>query len=153
MRFKGEMKQFFFQIALILVILCGAQTLFGQIKTGKTTKRTIAAPAQSKYACLSPDVELETVVSTRQIQTASGSKLIKETIKQRLDKLNTRCKSGKMVDGKGREIRFYRLQGCWGNPPQDYQEILDNQARELAELKKKFTVIELTCNPSGGLPF
>jgi hypothetical protein len=41
--------------------------------------------------------------------------------------------------------------GCWGNPPENYQEILDEQARKLAQLKKKYTVIEMSCNPSGEL--
>jgi hypothetical protein len=74
-------------------------------------------------------------------------------VKLRLDKLDARCRAGKLVDGKNREIRFYQLQGCWGNPPPDYQEILIKQREELEELKRKYTVIEITCNPSGEMPF
>jgi hypothetical protein len=77
----------------------------------------------------------------------------RETIKQRLDKLDARCKSGKLVDGKNREIRFYQLQGCWGNPPPGYQEIMNRQREELEELKKKYNVVEITCNPSGEMPY
>jgi hypothetical protein len=108
----------------------------------------------SKYDCLPPDVKLDTIVSTTEVETASGGSVIeRETVRQRLDKIKAGCRAGKLVDAKGREIRFYKLQGCWGNPPPDYLRILENQERELRELKKKYTVIELTCNPSGGLPF
>jgi hypothetical protein len=109
--------------------------------------------AQSTYDCLPPDIKLDTIVSTKQIETDSGNRIERETVKQRLDKIKARCRDNKLVDDKGKEIRFYHLQGCWGNPPQGYLEILANQQKELDELKKKFTVIELTCNPSGGMPF
>ncbi len=82
-----------------------------------------------------------------------GIRLVKETVIHRLDKIGARCKSGKLVDPKGKEIRFYRLQGCWGNPPADYLEILEQQKTELTQLKKKFTVIEITCSQSGLMPF
>jgi hypothetical protein len=71
------------------------------------------------------------------------------TVRQQLSKLKARCRRGKLVDRRGKEIRFYRLAGCWGNPPADYLEILEGQRRELEELKKKYTVIELTCQPAG----
>jgi hypothetical protein len=71
------------------------------------------------------------------------------TVAQKLASLKARCKRGKLVDGAGKEIRFFHLKGCWGNPPEGYQEILDKQAGELATLKKRYTVIEMTCNPSG----
>ena len=71
------------------------------------------------------------------------------TVREKLVELNAYCQKGKLLDGKGREIRFFSLTGCWGNPPENYQEILDRQAQELSKLKKRFTVIEMTCNPSG----
>ena len=71
------------------------------------------------------------------------------TVREKLVELKARCKKGKLLDGKGREIRFFHLTGCWGNPPAGYQEILNKQAQELASLKKRYTVIEMTCNPSG----
>lgn len=139
---------------LIFILISGSgQTLLGQGKirmNKKAAKQTVVA--QSKYGCLPADIQPDTIVSAALIPSA-GNKIQKETVKQRLDKMNARCKAGKLVDVKGREIRFYRLQGCWGNPPADYLEVMDNQQKELAELKKKYTVIELTCNPSGGMPF
>jgi hypothetical protein len=56
---------------------------------------------------------------------------------------------GKLQDAGGKPIRFFALTGCWGNPPGNYQEILDDQNRRLDELRKTNTVITLTCNPSG----
>ena len=67
----------------------------------------------------------------------------------KLKQLKARCRKGKLVDAKGKEIRFFRLQGCWGNPPEDYQEILTRQAQELENLRKQYRVIEMTCNESG----
>ena len=68
---------------------------------------------------------------------------------EKLIELKARCKSGRLVDAAGKQIYFYRLKGCWGNPPVDYQEILDQQGKELEKLRKRYTVIEMTCNPEG----
>ena len=89
------------------------------------------------YSCLPKEVKETTLVSKD------------KTVRQTLKLLKAKCSKGKLVDGKKREIRFYNLQGCWGNPPEDYLEIMDNQRKEIAELKKKYTVIEISCNPSG----
>ncbi|HEX8186643.1 MAG TPA: hypothetical protein VF747_17885, partial [Blastocatellia bacterium] len=58
-------------------------------------------------------------------------------------------KKGSLVDGRGREIYFYRLTGCRGNPPDNYQEILERQRSEISRLRKRHMVIEMTCNSSG----
>ncbi len=89
------------------------------------------------YPCLPKDVKVNELVSA------------KISVKKSLQKLKAKCTKGKLVDAKKREIKFYRLQDCWGNPPADYLEIMDNQQKALAELKKKYTVIEISCNPSG----
>jgi hypothetical protein len=146
------MKYCFYLLIFILITGSGA-TLSGQSKSRKSRKMTKQVNNQAKYGCLPPDITLDTIVSTTDVETASGNKIEKETVRQRLDKIKAGCRAGKLSDAKGREIRFYRLQGCWGNPPPDYQAILENQQKELAELKKKYTVIEITCNPSGGMPF
>jgi len=49
------------------------------------------------------------------------------TIEETLVRLKVRCKKGRLVDGFGKQIYFFRLQGCWGNPPDNYQEILEQQ--------------------------
>jgi hypothetical protein len=86
------------------------------------------------YSCLPKDLKGTTLVSKD------------KTVKQTLKTMKAKCSKGKLVDAKNREIRFYNLQGCWGNPPQDYLEIVENQQKELADLKKKYRVIEISCN-------
>jgi hypothetical protein len=127
--------------------------MHGQSKSRKSRKVIMQTNNQLKYGCLPSGIKLDTIVSITRKPSESGDQIERETVKQRLDNLNSRCKAGKLVDGKNREIRFYELQGCWGNPPSNYEEILNNQRKELLELKKKYTVIELTCNPSGEMPF
>jgi preprotein translocase subunit SecF len=101
--------------------------------------------AQNYSSCLPKEFKETDVVSTKMV----GKNIEKTTIRQSLQKLKAKCSKGKLVDAKKREIKFYQLQGCWGNPPQDYLEIMENQRKEVAELKKKYTVIEITCNSSG----
>ena len=67
------------------------------------------------------------------------------TVKTRLSQLKAHCRKGKLVDGKGRQIRFVTLMGCWGNPPDNYLELLENQNREIQQLKKRYTVIQIPC--------
>jgi hypothetical protein len=99
-----------------------------------------------RFPCLERNITLSDVVSA----SINGSSRV--TVKDKLNVLKARCRKGKLVDVKGRQIRFYHLQGCWGNPPADYSEILDRQRNEIEKLKKRYTVIEMTCNPNGVLP-
>ena len=70
----------------------------------------------------------------------------KITVGQTLRKLGAECWRGTLVDGRRKPIYFFDLQGCWGNPPADYLEILDQQKEEISKLRKKYTVIEMTCS-------
>jgi hypothetical protein len=98
------------------------------------------------YACLPQSIKLPDVVS---VQGPTHLNARKITVEDTLKALEASCRAGKPVDAKGQEIYFFRLVGCWGNPPADYKEILERQDRELARLKKQYRVIEMTCNPSG----
>ena len=99
-----------------------------------------AVPGLTK--CLPPRIEL----SEAKRDGEAGEAV---TVAQRLGQLKATCNSAtKLVGGSGREIVFYRLKGCWGNPPDNYHEILQQQREELEQLKKARTVIEMTCNPS-----
>ena len=115
---------------------------------------SLLVPAQNRFlACLPSDVKADEVVSIETVASKSGGQEEKKiTVKQKLIELKARCKNGKLVDRSGKEIRFYRLTGCWGNPPADYQEILERQSKEIESLKKQYTVIEMTCNPTGIMP-
>lgn len=90
-------------------------------------------------ACLPVDVGLEEVAS------APGITSERVTVRQALLRLEAHCKGGKLIAGSGREIRFYRLVGCWGNPPADYLEQLARQSQELQRLKKDYSVVEIAC--------
>jgi hypothetical protein len=112
----------------------------------------ITAPSRRFQTCLPDGIKNDDVVSTQGVKPgAGGSKVKKITVEQTLKAIKARCKDGKLVDTDGKEIYFYRLQGCWGNPPADYQEILQQQQAEIEKLKKRYTVIEMTCNPEGGI--
>jgi hypothetical protein len=67
------------------------------------------------------------------------------TVGQRLVDLQARCDHGTLVDASGTAIRFYRVVGCWGNPPADYLEILERQRRELQALRTQSIVVEISC--------
>jgi len=106
----------------------------------------LTAPKQFQ-TCLPPGISATDVVSAQLVKSSNTVK--KTTVAQKLIELKARCKSGKLVDAAGKQIYFYRLTGCWGNPPADHQEILEQQDKELAKLRKRYTVIEMTCNPEG----
>jgi len=97
-------------------------------------------------SCLPDGIQATSIVST---QSAKSGKVVTVMVAQKLKALRARCRKGKLVDAKGTEIRFYQLIGCWGNPPDDYQQQLERQAKELAKLRRRFRVIEMTCDSSG----
>lgn len=99
-------------------------------------------------ACLPKEVQLTDVVSYQRARPDMQRRKQAITVAQELARLKAHCKKGKLVDGSHRQIYFFRLVGCWGNPPENYEEILKQQNRELMKLKKRYTVIEMTCNHS-----
>ena len=101
--------------------------------------------------CLPSGIKLDDVVSADISGYAKGQPvgLHKVTVEQKLTELNATCSNGELVDVSGKKISFYHLTGCWGNPPYNYQDILQNQRDEINKLKEQYTVIEMTCNPSG----
>jgi len=99
--------------------------------------------------CLPEGIKPDTVVTSERVMSKGSPTIRTVTVGELLRKLRARCKKGKLVDRRNREIYFYRLIGCWGNPPADYQEILEKQRNELVRLKKTYTVIEIPCNQAG----
>jgi hypothetical protein len=129
-------------IYLVISPICGyAQTTGG---TNKVSQPSLAT-------CLPPNIKLSDVVEATSSGYANGQSvgLHKVTVEQRLNELKATCNSdNKLVDGNGKQIAFYHLTGCWGNPPQGYQDILRKQGEEINKLKEQYTVIEITCNSS-----
>jgi hypothetical protein len=110
----------------------------------------LALPSHGPCACLPRDIKPGDVVSAEMRRSAKGpSEVRKITVEQKLKELKARCRRGKFVDSNGKQIYFYRIIGCWGNPPADYQELLKQQDTELENLRKRYHVVEMTCNPSG----
>ena len=105
--------------------------------------------ASNTDGCLPTGIHSTDVVSAQVARRGTRDEVVTVTVAQKLKELKARCRKHKLVDSKGREIRFYQLIGCWGNPPDDYQQQLERQAKELAQLRKRYRVIEMTCDPSG----
>jgi hypothetical protein len=141
----------------ILVISLGASPicLFAQAAGEPVTGQTFTNDgiSQSSLAkCLPADIKLSDVVDATSTGYANGIPvgLHKVTVEQTLNELKATCNSdNKLVDGNGKQIIFYHLTGCWGNPPYNYQDILQKQRDEIDKLKQQYIVIEMTCNPSG----
>jgi hypothetical protein len=109
--------------------------------------------SQRPERCLPKGINLTDVVSSQFIKSAvTGTPVEQVTVRAKLIELKARCKKGKLVDSSGKRIIFYRLTGCWGNPPVDYREILERQRSEIEKLKRRYTMVEMTCNPSGVFP-
>jgi hypothetical protein len=144
-----------FEFALFVNLTVSSMSIYAQTTGEPTTppgsiNNDLAQAPLAK--CLPPDVQLSDVVD------ASPAGHIKAqpvgspnvTVEQKLTELKATCNSdNKLVDGNGKQIVFYHLTGCWGNPPADYQEILQKQQEELNKLNQQYTVIEISCNPSG----
>jgi hypothetical protein len=142
-------------IFLIFLTFCG-QVAVAQSKTKLKNKQKKPSAVKKSAAdfsvCLPEGITSETVVSAENLgfdNVKRTFRIASVNVKEKLTKLGAKCAAGNLTDAGGKGIKFYRLQGCWGNPPVNYQEILSNQAKELADLRKRFTVVELTCNPSG----
>jgi len=99
-----------------------------------------SASGIKQYTCLPKDVRADETVS----HGFKGRPAV--TVQNKLTEMKARCRKGRLVDAKGREIRFFHL-SCWGNPPENYQEIRRRETADLATLKKRYTVIEFGCNP------
>lgn len=144
--FNGEVQK-----GINLVQAFGYQTKI--VMTDHKTYATLSVE-KMKVAlsqCLPSGIKLDDVVSADISGYSNGQPvgLHKVTVEQKLTELNASCNNGKLVDSVGKEITFYHLTGCWGNPPYNYQEILQKQQDEINKLKEQYTVVEMTCNPSG----
>lgn len=109
-----------------------------------------AAMAKKDLACLPSNIKGSDVVTSVETYSKGKREVRKTTVEQTLKTLSAKCRKNTLVDSTGKEIRFHKLVGCWGHPPSpEDQAILDRQKRELADLRKRYHVIEMTCNPSG----
>ena len=96
-----------------------------------------------QFACLPEGFTLTDIVAYRNGKNGKEENL---TIKDKLLELKAECRAGKLIDANKKEIKFFRL-ACFGNPPADYEEIMQKQQEELHHLQQQYTVIILGCNP------
>jgi hypothetical protein len=128
-------------VILLLCFICS--TSLTEAKTPKKPSKQ-SAGTKSVAACLPSETKLDDIVS----RDTNNPPL---TVAQKLKQMGASCNTkNKLVAKNGKPIYFYRLTGCWGNPPQNYQEILAEQRRKIAELEKTYEVVQMTCNPTGG---
>ncbi len=135
---------------LVLIAACISLLFCGNVRAGGSDEESFSGPAVSR--CLPASIKLSDVVSTGIVALHNDGRAPvaeKVTVGQKLKDLKASCRGEILVDGGGREIYFYHLTGCWGNPPAGYQNIMQRQRDELNGLKERYTVIEMTCNPSG----
>lgn len=129
-----------------------ANTNLAQIKKKKQSSAAkIETTDDSFTSCLPKDVKPDEIVSfspDAKNQTTVKDELVrlKATCVNKDTGRMTKCLNKLLVDESGKEIRFFRP-SCWGNPPADYQEILERERKDLEYLKTKYTVIVFKCNP------
>lgn len=70
------------------------------------------------------------------------------TVEKKLKQIGAKYVDGKLVDKNGKEIRFFKpqIRGMSEGFEKDQQH-QKNEAKRLADLKEKFTVIEIYINP------
>ena len=106
-----------------------------------------------KYDRLPPEITAETEVR-KDVLNANKEVVSFEitTVEKRLNELKARYKKNVLVDSKGKEIRFYEPL-CRGVSAGYEQDEIDRKAKEkeLSDLKKKYTVIVLYCDPRKAL--
>ena len=95
-------------------------------------------------SCLPEGVKLQSEI-VEEADASMSAKTKPKTLEAKLLELKARCKNGRLMTRNGKEIRIVQLIGCWGNPPEDYEEQIDRQRREIEQLRKKYIVIEIPC--------
>src|SRR4051794_34132604 len=117
--------------SVLLLLSCCALAQTAPKSNALFHARQSAGVSQS---CLPEGIKLDDVVT-------GGSKKTAVTVAQKLKQLGASCKSkNKLVAKNGKPVYFYKLTGCWGMAPPNYEEILAEQARKIAELEKKYEV-------------
>jgi hypothetical protein len=136
--------------------------LFGLLQTGNCDKKKMqntddmASPTPkqtTKFDRLPENIKPETEVR-KDIKNEQGEVVSVEvtTVEKRLNELKARYEKDKLVDGKGREIRFFEplCRGVSQGLEED-QKAQEEKDKELAGLQKKYTVIILYCDPRKAL--
>lgn len=140
---------------IIFALFALVQTQNCDRKTMQNTETNIAVmptatpKKTTKYDRLPENITLETEVR-KDVKNKKGAVISSATttVEKRLNELKASYKNDKLVDGKGKEIRFFEPL-CRGMSAGFEQDEADRKAKdkELADLEKKYTVIVLLCDP------
>jgi len=142
----SDAQKFFLSVCIFLLVsslaLAQRESTQGSSAARAPAERLegTAGSRRQNFSCLPKDVRADEIVS----YGLKGKRKI--TVEKELGEIKARCRNGKLVDAKGREVRFFR-RSCWGNPPPDYLEIQKRENEELDKLKRRYTVIVFGCNP------
>ena len=137
-----------FLLTIILQLLVLSQTTrlqSGRFQSTESQHKRINRGVISsvQFACLPKDFQLTDIVSYRKKQKSEDKQI---TIEDKLVELNAHCKADKLIDSKGKEIRFFKF-SCFGNPPENIDEIVKKEHQILDTLQKKYRVIVIECDP------
>ena len=125
---------------LALTAIIAAHLLVSSLSRQQAIDVATPSSGSQNFSCLPKDVRNDETLS----YGLKGRGNV--TVEQKLLELKARCRKGRLVDAKRREIRFFR-QSCWGNPPPDYLEVEARKNKELKQLQKRFIVLVFTCDP------
>lgn len=132
-----------FAIAFLLFMLKSANSQVRSQQPNHKQYKARTHKTAGQLDCLPEGFTLADIVAYRNGKNGKEENL---TIKDKLLELKAECRAGKLIDANKKEIKFFRL-ACFGNPPADYEEIMQKQQEELDHLQQQYTVIILGCNP------
>ena len=115
----------------------------------QSTNKKMSQPVQTPIDQLPEGIAPDTEVEGRAIKNDKGGINSYEVtiVEKRLIELKAKYEEGKLVDGKKKEIQFFKrlCRGVSQGFEEDEQERLRSE-NELAELQKKYTVVILYCD-------
>lgn len=134
---------------LIIFVLLGITQMNEQCSKNEKQSTNITTRTPTKFNQLPEGIEFDTEVEGKAIKNDKGEVNSYEitSVEKRLGELNAKYKGDKLVDDKNKEIKFFKplCRGVSQGFEEDQREYEKSQ-NELAELKKKYTIITLHCD-------
>ena len=88
-------------------------------------------------------------VSLTDVASYDNNRKPAKKISEKLGELGAYCAKDKgIVDKNGRAVYIFYPRTCWGNPPLNYQEQIQNERNLLEKLEKSYTLIPIQCDPT-----
>lgn len=141
-------------ILMVFMVFVFAQSQAQCDKNKKVTSEKANAninmpEEKTKFEDLPDSVKLTDEV--REVVKDDSGKVVSDeiiTVEEKLRRIGAKYEDSKLVDSKGREIKFYKppVRGASQGFEED-QKQAKRDAEELKELKEKYTVIILYVNP------